>query len=136
MEKKLTEKEIAEKVKERVKGSTIVPEEVVRQVMQENMRENNQNLPWEVLPWQEHVADDVLGIAIAIQKRGAEKHNVNIGIDVAVQAASVAYGSGHASKYRATEGFHGEPVSGVPDAVLAEHKRKVSAVKKLAEVTG
>ena len=41
--------------------------------------------------WQGQVADDVLSIAVAIMAHGADKHDVKIGIDAAVQAAAMAY---------------------------------------------
>ena len=41
--------------------------------------------------WQEHVADDVLAIAVAIKAQGGGKHTGEIGIDAAVQAAGMAY---------------------------------------------
>ena len=41
--------------------------------------------------WQEHVADDVLAIAVAIKVRGAGKHFDEIGMDAALQAAGMAY---------------------------------------------
>ena len=41
--------------------------------------------------FQEYVAAEVLAIAVAIQQHGKEKHKVSVGIDAAVQAASMLY---------------------------------------------
>ena len=53
----------------------------------------------EVQTWQEHVADDVLAIAVAITVQGGNNHKVKIGIDAAVQAAGMAYCSERAREH-------------------------------------
>ena len=53
--------------------------------------------------FQEYVAAEVLAIAVAIQQHGKEKHNVSIGIDTAVQAASMLYCIKRAHKQWNTE---------------------------------
>ena len=126
MEKKLTEQEIRQEAKKRAKEQNRRLSETRLKVM----RENNQNLPWEVLTWQEHTANDVLAIAIAIQKCGAANHNVQIGIDAAVQAAAVASTGEASMNYRVQERIHGEPVSGVLDKAISDSAQKDRDLEK------
>ena len=72
----------------------------------------NLNVPHEVQTWQEHVADEVLSIAVAIQQHGADKHDVSVGIDAAVQAAGMAYCSKRAHEHRLKELKRGKPGPG------------------------
>ena len=115
MEKMPTEQEKRDKIKQLIDEG--VRPHIARQ---EIMRKYNQNIPREVQTWQKHVADEVLAIAVAIQQHGAEKHNVSVGIDAAVQAAGMAYCSDRAHQHRRTELDRGEPgpgLDGVPRSV-------------------